>query len=315
MTDDANRRRRRSPARPIEWRLTAARIVAVLVPDRDTVDRDRVDDAAAPDVIDAELWEATNRAFFVARRPDGTVLREMSAGNGYLRDHDHLARHQVLRSSFDLDAGLAIVRGAMGLAGPRGRLPRGDRLVMETVTVETNDEGLPVQLVADGVTVTWEYERLLDRFVGAPSITRRLGYTWEMYAYRGLEHLARSVLRADWLPMFIEGGQWVEGFLYANSWFPATEAHVFWRLDAGDELELIVSDTDPGAEASPLDSMVSRTGRSRMVDVRGPDAASVAVAAAIFRLDDIAAVDQPMQLVEMNRGTHQLVPAPPARGR
>jgi hypothetical protein len=86
------------------------------------------------------------------------------------------------------------------------------------------------------------------------------------------------------------------------------EAHLFWRLDSGRELELVVSDVDSDAVEAPSELLRSATGRVRMADLRGPDSVSVDAAARDLRLADAVAIEEPMGWVAVVNGSHRLVP-------
>lgn len=285
-----------------DWRLTVALLTA------EPRDLDPELPTAAPEPLELQLWESHDRAFFVSRLMDGTVIRELSAGPGYLREHDHLARHQVVRDSFGLRRGIDIVRNAFGVPSSLEPDRFGSVIDGPGWTLHTTNSGLPDRLETNELVLNWEYVSVGSISKSGPAVTRRHDYSWELYLTRGLPHLANRVLHASWLPHVIVQSWFDGGFLYASSWYRSTQAHLVWRAD-GDEIELIVADRDASAEPTDLPAVVSRVGPNRLAVVRGTRADLVAAVSGVLDLDGIVNVPERMPYVDQSIGRYRLITA------
>jgi hypothetical protein len=284
------------PKEQVGWSLTQARLVAF------PRSREGEEGFVESSGVDLQLWERPARAFFVARDASGSLLREVSAGRGYLRDHDHVVQHQVIRESTRLDRNLEIVRSTFGPVSRAGEKFLGADAYP---SLQRTAGGLPERIVLDDVEFAWTYDAVEQFDVGGPSITRRRDYTWELYATRELPFLATTVLEVPDMPKHLAGVSFDEGFLYASSWSRSMQAHLIWNT-AGREIELVVADTDAASEPTNLKTVASRTGQWRMADLRAPDARTLDLALRLIDLDRIVGVASRMPAVEGSVGRYRL---------
>jgi len=247
-----------------------------------TRDADRTE---APYQVD--LWEAPNRAYLVVGTLDGQRFVELSAGIGYLREHDHATHCQVLRTGLDTEKSLGVVRRAFPLTG---QWEHGSAWVMDP------DAPTVSRIELDDVThVRADVLRLQAATAVGPTISRARGYEWEFYGHRQLNYIS-NVLDAQ-IPAHAGEARLAACFLYGASWATSLRVHVIWHFASG-EAELIVGD-DLEAIATPGDSgEISLTGAVRTVDVKGSAPELVEALARALPIDRILESRRPMPIAE-----------------